>query len=162
MSDVPSKIADFVKMINANTNGIYFWNKDFPKIIMFRYKLPFETSKNYLSSHMKEVYLEVSHQFRRFAVLANILPGYEDQAYKKLNDTLVRLKMLKEEFEFARQQRKRSTNCYNLTNSSIKLVSQALSLVNLCFGKLKGYAWDSKVDLSRCHKLYSNIKAVMQ
>lgn len=85
-------------MINVNSNGTYFWNKDNPKIIMFKYKLPFETTKNYLNSHIREVYLEVSHQFRKFAILANILPGYEDLAYKKFNDTLLRLKMLKEEF----------------------------------------------------------------
>jgi hypothetical protein len=85
--------------------------------------------------------MEISHQFRRFAVFAKLYPGNEEQPCKKISDTLLRLRLLKEEFEFARQQRKRSTNCYNLSNSSIKLVSQALNIINLCFGKFKAYSW---------------------
>ena len=35
------------------------------------------------------------------------------------------LRMMKEVIEFNRQHRKKSTNCYNLANSSLKIVSEA-------------------------------------
>jgi hypothetical protein len=84
--------------------------------------------------------------------------GQDPVPSRRIGDTLQRLRELKEEFEFSRQQRKRSTSCYNLANSSIKLVSQALSLIGLCFGRMRAYVREGKMDISRCHRVFGSIK----
>jgi hypothetical protein len=38
------------------------------------------------------------------------------------------------------------------------MVSQALVLIGLCFGRLKLYAREGRVDIARCHRLFSSLR----
>jgi alkyl hydroperoxide reductase subunit AhpF len=128
-------------------------------MIGHRTRLPYESSKRYLNASLKEIFVEISHNFSKFAVAAGLaIAGEKTKPPKSTADTIQRLRELKEEFEFTRQQRKRATTCYNLSNSHIKLVSQALNLIGMCFGRMRGYAPEGKIDISRCHRTYAAVK----
>lgn len=152
-------MATLLRTFNCLSYGVYFQQKDTPSIIGFRTRLPFESSRRYLNANLKELFLEVSHHFSKFTVAARLVKtGQEVRPCKSTADTIQRLRELKEEFEFTRQQRKKATNCYNLFNSHIKLVSQALSLIGVCFGRFRCFAPEGKMDIGRCHRTFANIK----
>lgn len=110
-----------------------------PYILKFKTKIVLEIANRYFASSLSQLYKQVEVHFINYAIKLKILGGFSEAAEDQTHKSIILLRKLKEHFEVERLKRPKATQYYDLNNCSIKIVNEALILINSNLSLLKSY-----------------------